>query len=72
MAKRTRKKIPPKFWVTCSNGEARHPRKFGYDPKDIKSYILRLKEGYEAEGKTFTGVLSMLDHAQDEVEKMGS
>lgn len=68
----TKKKIPPKFWVTCSNGEKRHPHKFGYDPVDIKSYLLRLKASYEAQGKTFNGVLAMLDHAQEEVKQMES
>ena len=61
--------IPPMFWVTCSDGASKHPHKFGYEPKDVKSYVLRLKESYEKLGKNFDGVLAMLDFAQREIPK---
>lgn len=68
-SQKTKRYVPPKFWVTCANREAKHPHKFGYPPKDVKSYILRLKEDYRKAGMSFMGVVAMLDHAQKEIEE---
>ena len=72
MAKETEEKyIPPKFWSTCSNGDAKHPHKFGHDPREVKQYLTRVRADYEKHGKTFKGVFEMLDYAQKEVEDKG-
>lgn len=54
------------FFCACPKKDCK--KKFMVEPRFLKMYLTRVIAYYNEKGQTFTGVLTMLDAAQEEVK----